>query len=223
MAGSGYDQDPAVTGDALANLIEAVATIIALAGLAVSFWFSWSGQRLQREQADAAARAAVESNREAQAAAHRAAVSASLTIDQLTRIADAVSTLGVQPGASSPRAGAGAFGGVEPSAAPAAVAWRLESTGGDAYRLTNVGRAPAHDVSIGGAASLDGPYALGGAAEKAVADAVGARALAPGASLGFAARILPGTADSTITVTWAAPEPASWRYPLPAPAAPTVN
>lgn len=211
-----------MTGEALANLIEAVATVIALAGLAVSFWFSWSGQRLQRVEAQAAAAAAVESNREAQAAAHRAAVSASLTIDQLTRIADAVSALGVQPGAASPRAGTAAPGGFESQASPSAVGWRLESTGGDAYRLTNTGSASAHDVWVDGAASLDGPRPVGAGGGK-----VGAALLAPGAVLGFEARILPGTADSTITVTWApaaaSPERSSWRYPLPAPAAPSIS
>jgi hypothetical protein len=216
-----------VTGEALANLIEAVATVIALAGLAVSFWFSWSGQRLQRVEAQAAAAAAVESNREAQAAAHRAAVSASLTIDQLTRIADAVSALGVQPGASSPRSGTATPGGFESHACPSAVGWRLESTGGEAYRLTNTGSASAHDVWVGGAASLDGPRPVGAGAEKVSADAVGAAVLAPGAVLGFGARILPGTSDSTITVTWApaaaSPERSSWRYPLPAPAAPSIS
>ncbi len=187
-----------MTGDAFANTVQIVATLIALAGLAVSFEFSRRGQKLQREASAEAARQAEESNRAAQAAAQRAAASAALTIDDLARIAGALEAIAA-------RRPTGA--GFEARAAAAGVSWRLEATGGAGYRLTNTGSTTARDVWVGGAPSLEGPSGIAGHPD-----------LAPGAFVAFRATVLPVTTDSTITVTWAeAPgaERSSWRYPLP--------
>ncbi|BDZ50400.1 hypothetical protein GCM10025867_26410 [Frondihabitans sucicola] len=137
--------------DTLANIIQVVATLIALVGLAVSFVFSWQGQKLQKQQAIESAAEAAESNRAAQAAAQRAAASAALTIDDLARIAVALEKLAAErPAATSP---GGRFEAKAAPAAPVAAVWRLTHGGGDDYRLANVGTAAAFDVWVGGAAS----------------------------------------------------------------------
>ncbi|RKR74340.1 hypothetical protein [Frondihabitans australicus] len=213
------------TAENVANIIEAIATVIALAGLAVSFYFSWKGQVAQKQQAEAAAAAAAESNREAQAAAQRAAAASALTIDELTRIADGVQAMAreAREGRAAAAGGAGVAGRVLAPApegstahafeAPTAVgraAWSLSHDGGDHYRLANTGTAIAHDVWVGGAETLEGPDDFDDGAW-----------IAPGSSVSFTARVRPTTTDSTITVTWAEGraegERSSWRYPLPAP------
>jgi hypothetical protein len=214
------------------TVIEAVGTVIALAGVIVSFWFSWRGQQLQRRQAEAAAAAAAESNREAQAAAQRAAAAAALTIDELTRIADGIEAVAreaagvrVRVGGAEARVVAGVPATAadapppdepaqEPTPAPSSSAsWSLSHDDGDHYRLSNTGTAIAHDVWVGGSTSLEGPDGL---------DA--GMWIAPGSSVSFTARVRPTTTDSTITVTWAPAagggDRSTWRYPLPEPPAP---
>ncbi|GAA4264538.1 hypothetical protein [Frondihabitans peucedani] len=209
-----------MSSDTFANVIQVVATLIALVGLAVSFEFSRRGQKLQQQASADAARQAEESNRAAQAAAQRASAAAALTIDDLTRIADGVERLAAATRASVAGAqAAGAGSGAAPRSAgdparfespglPAAPAWRLERVGGSEYRLTNTGTAPAFDLWVGGAPSLDGPHGVEPGTE-----------LPHQASVMFRAAILPTTTDSTITVTWASArggaERSSWRYPLP--------
>lgn len=238
------------------TLIEAVGTVIALAGVIVSFWFSWRGQQLQRRQADAAASAAAQSNREAQAAAQRAAAAAALTIDELTRIADGIEAVAreaagvrvrvggaearavvgvpapapggeVAPSVGAPVTSLDAASGAEaasagdtdapaqePTPAPSpSASWSLSRDEGDHYRLSNTGTAIAHDVWVGGSASLEGPDGLDTGMW-----------IAPGSSVSFTARVRPSTTDSTITVTWAPAagggDRSTWRYPLPEPPAP---
>ncbi|MCU1528296.1 MAG: hypothetical protein JWP75_2059 [Frondihabitans sp.] len=192
-----------MTATTLANVIQVVATLIALVGVAVSFVYSKRGQQLQREQAQQAAEQAAESNRAAQAAAQRSAAASALTIDDLQRIAVALEDIAVSGSRST---------GYETRAPRPTVAWTLVPTGSETFRLTNVGSATAHDVWVGGAASLDGPH-----------DIVPGRSVAAGVSLTFRAAILPTTTDATITVTWAstggATDRHSWRYPLLAPPA----
>ncbi|GAA4684276.1 hypothetical protein GCM10025780_32760 [Frondihabitans cladoniiphilus] len=188
-----------------------VSTVIAFVALAVSFWFSRRQLLLQEQQAkdaqkqaEATAAQAAESNREAQAAARRAAASAALTIDDLSRIAGALEQLAAHPGSAGPAHPTG----FEARTAVPVVAWSLTPDGPGRFRLANTGTATAHDVWVGGAASLDGPHGIAPGAS-----------LAPGAAATFTATVLPTTTDSTLTVTWAdttgSSERRSWRYPLP--------
>ena len=178
-------------------LIQAVATIVALVGVIVSFALTRRGQKqdleLAREQATRAERA----QQAGEASAERAEKAASLTIDSLTRMADALDKIGSQ----------GLSGGtVLAAAVPERVAWSLTHFQGDTYMLENVGTGVAHDVVVSADETLLQP-----------GEWPREETMRPSDNVTFMAVLTFGTRDSTITVTWNNDdgEPDTWRYPLP--------
>jgi len=119
--------------------IEAVATIVALVGVAVSFVFSFLAERRERK------RTAEEASR-ADASAERASRSAALTIDAMERIAAAIEQLQQQ--------------GIRTSAPEHRVRWSLTHFRGDTYMLQNVGTATAYRVHVSADESLLTPGEL---------------------------------------------------------------
>ena len=180
-----------------AALVQTIATIVALVGVIVSFSLTRRGQKqdlfLSREQAERAERA----QKAGEASAERAEKAASLTIDTMTRIADALDKIAAQGiGGSTLLA----------SAPPERVSWSLTHFQGDKYMLENVGTATALDVQLSADETLLQP------GEWPHEDR-----MRPADSLTFMAAMTFGTRDSTITVTWTTEdgEPDAWRYPLP--------
>jgi len=173
-------------------IIDSLATVVALVGVAVSFWLTRRGQKqdlvLAREEANRAERA----QRAGEASAERSEAASSLTIDALTRMADALEQL------SHGREGMRLPG--------QSVAWSLTHFDGDTYQLTNTGRAPAREVRISTHETLLVPSPL-----------PDGETVGPGEALTFMALRTMGTSDSTITVTWAdeTGSEGRWRYPLP--------
>ena len=167
--------------------VQLVAVVVALLGVAVTFGLTWRGQKHDRQMAEKARTAA-------EASAERAEKSASLTIDTLDKISDALK----QIAANCPDGQA-----VQPE-----VKWYLSHLSGDTYQLDNCGTAAAFNLRIEHDPSLwvkdDGlPGQIG-----------------PGEATTFMALRTMGTRDSTIVVNWAeADEPDAgikeWRYPLP--------
>lgn len=167
--------------------VQILTPTVALLGVAVTFWLTWRGQKHNRERAERAQKAA-------EASAERAERSASLTIDSLTDIADALSQMANQILART-------------SLRPV-VKWSLSHSIGDTYQLDNQGTATAFNLAIEHDSSLharteDIPNRLG-----------------PGEAGTFMAARNIGTRDSTITVRWTddaeeSSAPHEWRYPLP--------
>ena len=172
--------------------IDSLATVVALVGVAVTFWLTRRGQKqdlvLAREEADRAERA----QRAGEASAERSEAASSLTIDALTRMADALEQLREGP------QGARSLG--QP------VAWSLTHFNGDTYQLTNIGRVPADDVKVHTHETLLVPRPL-----------PDGETVGPGEAVTFMALRTMGTSDSTITVTWIdeSGSEGRWRYPLP--------
>ena len=181
------------------TLIQSVGTIIALLGVIASFALTRRGQRQDLRLATQEAVRAERAERAGAASAQRAENAASLTIDTLTRIAEALETLAAE------RAAGPSLTRPAPRARPS---WSLRNDGGDQYLLRNTGDADAHDVQLAADESLwhAGPWPA-------------ASVLHPGQSLAFAAARTEDTTDSTITVEWSARPDSedrdSWRYPLP--------
>ena len=175
----------------LASLIQAIATIVALLGVIVSFALTRQGQK-QDLQLSKQAQAASE------ASAERAERAASLTIDSLSRMADSLEEIAAE----------GLRGGdtLLAAALPERVRWRLTNFNGDTYMLKNVGTAIAYDVELSADETLlqPGEWPTEGQ-------------MRPDDSLTFMAAVTFGTRDTTITVKWttADGEPDVWRYPLP--------
>ncbi|UWD82628.1 hypothetical protein NY057_17745 [Curtobacterium flaccumfaciens] len=176
----------------LGAFIDSLATVVALVGVAVTFWVTRRGQKqdlvLAREEADRAERA----QRAGEASAERSEAASSLTIDALTRMADALEQL------REGRQGVRALGPT--------VAWRLTHFNGDTYQLTNIGRGPADDVKVHTHETLLAPPPL-----------PDGEIVGPGEGVTFMAVRTMGTSDSTITVTWVdeSGSKGRWRYPLP--------
>jgi len=173
-------------------VVDSVATIVALVGVAVSFWLTRRGQKqdltLAREEADRGERA----QRASEASAERSEAASSLTIDALTRMADALESLDLV-GAGVKETGP-------------EVAWSLTHFNGDTYQLANTGRRAAIDVKVSAHESL---MMLDPAVEEAE--------IGPSEAVTFMAVRTMGTVDSTITVEWtnSAGDRGRWRYPLP--------
>lgn len=172
--------------------IDSFATVVALVGVAVTFWLTRRGQKqdlvLAREEADRAERA----QRAGEASAERSEAASSLTIDALTRMAEGLEQLREGP------QGARSLG--QP------VAWSLTHFNGDTYQLTNIGRVPADDVKVHTHETLLVPRPL-----------PDGETVGPGEAVTFMALRTMGTSDSTITVTWIdeTGSEGRWRYPLP--------
>lgn len=176
----------------LGAFIDSLATVVALVGVAVTFWLTRRGQKqdlvLAREEADRAERA----QRAGEASAERSEAASGLTIDALTRMADALEQLREGP------QGARSLG--QP------VAWSLTHFNGDTYQLTNIGRVPADDVKVHTHETLLVPRPL-----------PDGETVGPGEAVTFMALRTMETSDSTITVTWIDEigSEGRWRYPLP--------
>jgi hypothetical protein len=187
------------TWEATATIIQAVATVVALVGVAITFIFSARSEKRDREKAHADAEAQRQEAERAAASAERSERAAALSIDTLARIATAIERMAAPTVANVTHS----------IVTPSKVRWSLVRTGEHGYRLTNVGNATAYAVTITAHETLlmvglpDAPQTLH--ADEAVA---------------FSAFRGLGTRDSTITVSWAvADEPDApreqWRYPLP--------
>ncbi|KRA23265.1 hypothetical protein ASD65_01650 [Microbacterium sp. Root61] len=177
--------------EATATLIQAVATVIALAGVALTFYLSLRAERRERERTQQEAE-------RARAGAERAEHAAALGIDALTRIAESIEGLErrrAEYGFLAQRAGK--------------AAWSLTHDAGDVYRLTNTGDAVAYATTVSTDASVITPDGLPASLD-----------VPPGEGAAFRAEIGPLTTDATVTVVWAeSPQDESsrrsWRYPLP--------
>ena len=171
------------------DVVAAFGTPVAAVGIALSFWLTLRGQRTETARTESA-------EKSSEANAERSERAAALTIDTLTRIADALDTLAAQ-GLAGPSA-----------IRPARVEWSLAHHQGDMYILTNTGEATAHHVTPTADESLI-------RADDWPADVT----LGPGEALTFMALVTMGTRDTTIAVKWADTEDAEelreWRYPLP--------
>lgn len=177
---------------------EAVATIVALLGVFVTFVFNIWSNRLTRQSLDQdreLARDAMAQDREIhEAAAKRSEAAARLTEAYTQRIVDALERMANRtPGATS-------FG-----EAATAARWKLEHHQGDRYRLENVGSAVADAVQVAADDTLPVSHIQGGPD------------LGPGEALTFMAAPTMATTDSTVTVAWMAGdhEEQVWQYPLP--------
>lgn len=191
--------DPGWSWEATATIIQAVATIVALGGVAVTFFFSYRAERRERLRAQAEAARGREDAERADAAAERSERAAALSIDTMGRIAEAVEAVAAKD------FGATTLIPVEP---PAKVRWSLRHSKGDTYLLTNIGNATAHAATVAADQSLILNKPPTGVTVN------------PGEGVTFMALAHGGTVDRTITVTWASSEAEdapreSWRYPLP--------
>lgn len=181
------------------TLIQSIATIVALLGVIASFFIARRGQeqdlRLARDEADRAERA----QRAGAASAQRAENAAALTIDTLTRMAEALEKMAERRSVSP---------SIVPTAPRPRVSWSLRKDGGDDYVLQNTGDVDAYDVTLTGHESMSHEGAWPAAA-----------VIRPGQLLKFGAQRTPETTDSTITVEWSTRRDGEdrdrWRYPLP--------
>lgn len=180
---------PEWTWEATATIIQAVATVVALAGVAITFIFAW---RAEKREAD---RARDEATR-ADASAERAERAAALSIDTMARIAEAVEALVEKDAVTAT---------VLPAVVPDRVRWALGHHQNDAYILKNTGTAVAFDVTV----SADPTMILRNPPKAAT--------IQPGEGVIFVAAATMGTRDRTITVEWSSEQgrAESWRYPLP--------
>ena len=190
--------DPGWSWEATATIIQAVATIVALGGVAVTFFFSYRAERRERVRAQAEAARGREEAERADAAAGRSERAAALSIDTMGRIAEAIEALADRE-----------LGAPSLVAPPSRVKWSLTHFGGDTYMLRNVGDAVAYRVRVTADESLMMPEEL-----PPVSD------LRPGDNVTFMTAITFDTRDTTISVEWSASEDDDgerdvWRYPLP--------
>jgi hypothetical protein len=181
------------TWEATATIIQALATVVALTGVAVTFFFSYRAERRERM------RGAEEAKR-ADAAAERSERAAALSIDTMERIAEAIENLAAKE-----------FGrpSIVAPAPPARVRWALTHFDGHTYMLQNIGNATAYRVQLSADETLLTPGTL-----------PDDRALRPDDSVTFLAVVTFATRDTTITVEWSDDDREDaarevWRYPLP--------
>lgn len=187
---------PEWTWEATATIIQAVATVVALAGVGVTFYYSLRAERREHARTQVEAQLAREDAERSEASAERAERAAALSIDTMGRIAEAVEALGERGIAAT----------VVPVAEPKRVRWSLGHHQNDAYILTNIGTSPAFDVRV----TAD-PTML-------TRRLPSAATIQPGEGVTFVATATMGTRDRTITVEWSSAEgdvTESWRYPLP--------
>ena len=196
------DVDDAVVAVSMADVwIQAIIALVTLGGIIASIWIARSGQKndlkLAKSEADRAERADAAS----QAASERSEAASRLSIDTMTRIADALDKL------AADGINVGDLHVLASASAPAKVSWSLTHFQGDTYLLENTGEASALDVVL----SADETMLQHGEWQRA-------GELKPGEAIRFMAVRTMGTRDSTITVQWRnAPdgEAQTWRYPLP--------
>lgn len=180
------------TWEATATVIQAVATVIALLGVIITFLLALRAERREREKAHADAE-------RADAGAERAERAAALSIDTLTRIAEAIEDLtgrqspGLRPGTASSRG---------------RVSWTLRTSVPGAFRLENTGSETASAVQV----SADPTLPISGLPLPGD--------IAAGEGVEFRAQRTAQTRDATITVTWSDSADAdgprqTWKYPLP--------
>ncbi|WP_130648904.1 hypothetical protein [Egicoccus halophilus] len=176
-----------------------MATITALLGVVVTFFFNIRSNRLTRQGLDQdreLARQRMEQDQAvAEATATRSERAAEVAEEHSSRIVDALEKIA-------------ASGSVSAHSAPASkVRWQLRHEQGDRYRLTNEGDLTAHTVE------LDTDETLPLHALEGDPDEVG-----PGEALSFIASTSMHTRDRTLTVTWAEANTdhrQRWRNPLP--------
>lgn len=190
---------PEWTWEATATIIQAVATIVALAGVGVTFYYSLRAERREHARTQEEAKRAREEAERSEASAQRAERAAALSIDTLARIAEAVE------GLASKSFNASAI----PEPEPERVRWSLEHFNGDMYMLRNVGTATAFKVALSADPTLMVPRGF-----------PETQNLRPDDSLTFMALTTMGTRDRTIQVEWSVSDKPDaetdvWRYPLP--------
>ncbi|HEY9324393.1 MAG TPA: hypothetical protein VIP50_05650 [Agromyces sp.] len=180
-------------------LIQTIATIVALVGVIVSFWIARRGQKQDLILATAEAERAERAEKAGAASAERAENAAALTIDSMSRMADALDKIAAQEPSGH---------AVMATTPRPRVAWSLNHRQNDSYLLTNIGDSPAYDVVISAHESMLVPRKI------PTTDV-----LQPGEAVSFVALRTMGTSDSTITVEWSdeqgGTDRGSWRYPLP--------
>ncbi|MFA9432840.1 hypothetical protein [Egicoccus sp. AB-alg2] len=179
---------------------EAIATIVALIGVVVTFVLNMRSNRLTREgleQDRTLARERMEQDQTvAEATAARSEAAAEVAEEHSSRIVDAlekIATKGVGGGLVAP---------------PARVKWGLQHEQGDRYRLTNEGDLAARSVDVATDETLPLVGFEGDTAE-----------VGSGEALSFIAAPSMATRDRTVTVTWSEEgegERRRWRNPLPA-------
>lgn len=167
-----------------ANFSQVLATI----GLVITLVFTGIDLRRSARDSDRNYRAA-------EASAERAEAAARVSIDQFSRMAEALEVLVTKVGTAS-------VGDQE----PARVRWSLTHFKGDTYKLENEGNASAFAIALEGHRSLRGPQ-----------DIVGGPDLEPGEALTFMAARSMATSDAIVTVHWRSEDGVkqTWRYPLP--------
>lgn len=182
--------------------IQAIIALVTLCGIIASIWIARKGQKndlkLAKGEADRAERADVAS----QAASERSEAASRLSIDTMTRIADALDKLAAEGINLNNLQVLGA------GIASAKVSWRLSHFQGDMYLLENTGKATAYDVRLDADPTLT----------RFGKEWVPSPELKSGDVMQFGALRTMGTRDSTITVQWRNSldgDEQTWRYPLP--------
>lgn len=182
--------------------IQATIALVTLGGIIASIWIARSGQKndlkLAKGEADRAERADAAS----QAASERSEAASRLSIDTMTRIADALEKL------ASDGINIGDLHVLGSGKSSAKVTWVLRHFQGDMYLLENVGEATAYDVSL----DADPTLMRFGKEWDPTPE------VKSGEVVQFGAVRTMGTRDSTITVQWrdgADGDLQTWRYPLP--------
>lgn len=180
---------------------EALATIVALVGVVVTFILNMRSNRLTRyglaQDCELARERLAQDQAAAEATAARSEAAAEVAEEHSSRTVDALEEIA--------RRGLGS--GLGGASAPK-VKWKLQHEQGDRYRLTNEGDLAAHSVEIGTDETLP---LLGFEGEP---DEV-----TPGEALSFIAAPSMATRDRTVTVSWSdenAEGRERWRNPLPA-------
>lgn len=189
----GVATDPGWTWEATATIIQAVATVVALGGVAVTFYFSYRAELRERVRA-------TEEAKRSDAAAERSEHAAALSIDTMDRMAEAIEKLASR--------GLGPSAAPVPAAPPPRARWSLTHSAGDTYLIANTGNADAYSVDVRADESLVMPNPPTGVTVRA------------GEAVNFFAFAYGNVTDRTITVRWATTpdehaERDVWRYPLP--------
>jgi hypothetical protein len=182
---------------ATATIIQAIATVVALVGVAVTFILTSRGQRQDRDLARLDAERAERAELATEASAERSERAAALSIDTMTRIAVALEGIEAKGAEGNRQTG------------QVKVAWSLHHFSGDKYILENRGGATAFNVQLSAHESL-----------MTTRDWPRVQDVHPGEGVTFIALRTMGTSDSTITVQWADSDDEDaarkvWRYPLP--------
>lgn len=179
--------------------IQAIIAIVTLVGIVASIWIARSGQKADLHTATKEADRAERADAASQAASERAEAASRLSIDAMTRIANALEALasdGIRVGDQAP------------NSARTTVSWALKHFNGDMYLLENTGDAIAYQVTLTADPSL----------LRFPKEWESTPVVKPGEAVRFGALRTMGTRDSTIAVNWRDEpegEEQTWRYPLP--------